>query len=513
MTPAGRTVLQRGLVRDVMTTDVVSVSPGTPLDGVARTLLDRSIRAVPVLDGGTVLGVVSEADLLRTAEELAPRRRGERSRPDRDTDVDPPVTAADVMTAPAVCIRSDESIAQAARTMRSHRVGWLPVLDAAGDRVVGVLGRADLLAVFLRTDNDLHTEIVDEVFGHFLRAEPDAVDVGVRDGVVTLRGWLARRSDAELAVALVSRLEGVVSVIDELTSGSAATPTSEAARAAATTDRDDAQAGAVVVGVDASASAGAAARWAADLAAARGSGLRLVHAVRPEDGRDSLTADVLRRLCTEAESVGVRDVRTAMVPGTPAEVLVAQSCDAGLLVLGSAGTRFGPGLTGPLARLLADGVACPLAVVRGATPQLPPPRQGPVVVGVDGSEPARAAVATAAGLAAGWAAPLVLVHAWNELTTGGDGDLHLGSDHWAEREAAARLLLDEEVARVRALRPGLAVGTELTEDTALATLLHHARDARTVVVGHRDRVISGTTEASVLQGLIAFAPCPVVRVR
>ena len=354
MTPAGRTVLQGGLVRDVMTTDVVSVSPGTPFDDVARTLLGRSIRAVPVLDGGTVLGVVSEADLLRTAEERDPRRQGEPARSNRDTDVEPPVTAADVMTAPAVCIRSDESIAQAARTMRSHRVGWLPVLDAAGDRVVGVLGRADVLAVFLRTDDDLRTEIVDEVFGHFLRAEPGAVHVEVRDGVVTLRGWLARSSDVELAVALVARLEGVVSVIDELTSGSAATPASEAARVAAPTVRDDAQTGAVVVGVDASASAGAAARWAADLAAARGSRLCLVHAVRPEDGRDSPTADVLRRLCTEAESVGVRDVRTAMVPGTPAEVLIAQSCDAGMLVLGSAGTRFGPGLTGPPARRWRD---------------------------------------------------------------------------------------------------------------------------------------------------------------
>jgi CBS domain-containing protein len=513
VTAVARGVLRRTLVRDVMTTDVVSVAPDTSFDEVTRALLERGIRAVPVIDDGVLVGVVTEADLVRTAEQRDPDRLGEPGWSVHDARTDRPTTAADVMSTPAIYVLQDASVAEAARRMRIRSVGWLPVLDEVGGRVVGVLGRSDVLAVFLRDDAELRAEVVDEVFRHFLHVGPGEVEVGVRDGVVTLRGRLATRSDVELAVALVARLEGVVSVVDELTYGPPPGGSPAGAPGGAPGGDEAARGGTVVVAVDVSASARAAVWWAGDVAAACGARLRLVHAVRPEDGRDSPAAAVLRELCADAERAGVSDVDSVMVTGTPAEVLAAHAVGARLLVLGSAGARSGPGMTGPLARLLADGVDCPLAVVRGASVELPAPRQGPVVVGVDGSVPARAAADLAADLAAGWGASVTLVHSWTELRRDPDGRLHLDGEHRGAQQAAARRVLDAEAARVRQRRPGLSVGTELGEEPALSTLLHQARGARAVVVGHREHTVTGTTQASVLQGLLAFAPCPVIRVR
>ena len=63
-------------VAQIMTTDVVSARPDTPLKDIARTLAERSISAVPVLDEqGRAIGIVSERDLLPHGhEEPAPRQ-------------------------------------------------------------------------------------------------------------------------------------------------------------------------------------------------------------------------------------------------------------------------------------------------------------------------------------------------------------------------------------------------------------------------------------------------------
>jgi CBS domain-containing protein len=204
-----------------MSTGVVSVSPDTPFDEVARTLISKAVRAVPVLgEGGELCGVVSEADLARTAEHGDPedpepsKARWHRRREER------PVTAADLMTAPVLCVDPDASVAEAARLMRKRGVAWLAVVgadDAGAPRLAGVLGRADVLSVFLRDDADLRAEILDEVLGRIMLVDPVGVEVQVREGVVTLRGELPLRGDVELAGAFVSRLEGVVAVDNQLT--------------------------------------------------------------------------------------------------------------------------------------------------------------------------------------------------------------------------------------------------------------------------------------------------------
>jgi len=205
-----------------MTTDVVAVRPETSFVEVAGLLYTAAVRAVPVLDPDRhLLGVISEADLLVTAERGAPdrserhHRRRYRWHPG-PADKAGGLTAAALMTAAVVTVAAETTVAEAARTMRRQHVGWLPVVDDDGV-VVGVLGRSDLLSVFLRDDSAIRTEIIDEVLGRMLLVDPSRVTVEVTDGVVTLTGELDTRADAVLAVRFVERLEGVVGVVDQLT--------------------------------------------------------------------------------------------------------------------------------------------------------------------------------------------------------------------------------------------------------------------------------------------------------
>jgi CBS domain-containing protein len=120
------------------------------------------------------------------------------------------------MTTPVTTIGPRASVAHAARCMREHGLGWLPVVEEDG-RVVGVLGRSDLLRVFSRPDREIRAEVVDEVLGRILFVDPGRIAVDVDHGVVTLAGQLDLRADAVVAVRLVERIEGVVAVVDRLT--------------------------------------------------------------------------------------------------------------------------------------------------------------------------------------------------------------------------------------------------------------------------------------------------------
>lgn len=198
--------LHRTLVRDVMSTAVVSVRPDTPFDEIVRTLTVRGIRAVPVVEGDWLVGVVSEADLTKSVEDgSGPRRRPR------------PATAHEAMTSPVVTVPPEASVAEAARRMRRRNLGWLAVTEPGTDRLVGVLGRSDVLGVFLRDDAEIREEIGTGVLRPLLGAAAHRVTVAVDDGVVTLGGHLRRRAEAEAVAGLAGRLEGVVAVRNELT--------------------------------------------------------------------------------------------------------------------------------------------------------------------------------------------------------------------------------------------------------------------------------------------------------
>ncbi|WP_330342415.1 CBS domain-containing protein [Streptomyces sp. NBC_00557] len=205
------------IVSDVMTTPAVAVGRDTRFKEIVRVMDERHVSALPVVSGeGRVVGVVSEADLL-AKEEFRDRRptRSERTRLRSDLAKAEGATAEEVMSAPAVTVRPDDTLARAARLMAVHHVKRLPVVDAE-DGLRGIVSRGDLLRVFLRSDEDIEQEVRRTVVSYLFPTHAHAIHVSVRDGVVELRGPVHDTSLIWVAERLVSGLEGVVGVESRL---------------------------------------------------------------------------------------------------------------------------------------------------------------------------------------------------------------------------------------------------------------------------------------------------------
>jgi len=207
-------------VMDIMSTDVVTVEPSTSLKDVARVLVQHGISGVPVVDDeGAVVGVVSEYDLL--FKERGPVERGGilswllddygaegRAKTEAST-------AADAMTSPAVTTVPSTPVSAAAARMLDRSVNRLPVV--AGDRLVGIVTRADLVRAFVRSDEAIEADIRELVRRMLLPDMGAGVAVKVHEGSVVLTGRLERRSDADIVGRLSERVAGVVAVTSDVT--------------------------------------------------------------------------------------------------------------------------------------------------------------------------------------------------------------------------------------------------------------------------------------------------------
>lgn len=163
-------------VRDAMTADPVTVSPGTRLDRVAELLLSGTFTGVPVVDADRrPVGVISQGDLVYRAEmpvrvgilaALDPKERAvvlERLAVK---------TAKDIMTSPAVSIEGEKLLTEAVNLMLKK--GWkrLPVVDASG-RVKGILSRLDIFRAVMRESPDWKAFMGQEVMVENLRHVSD----------------------------------------------------------------------------------------------------------------------------------------------------------------------------------------------------------------------------------------------------------------------------------------------------------------------------------------------------
>ncbi|HET6359015.1 CBS domain-containing protein [Streptomyces sp.] len=200
-------------VSDVMSCPVVAVDRSAPFKEIVESMARWKVSALPVLDAeGVVVGVVSEADLL-------PKEEFRDSNPSRleqmhrlgDLAKAGATTAAQLMSSPAVTVRPEAPLAQAARTMAVDRVKRLPVVDGQG-RLQGVVSRSDLLKVFLRPDEDLAVEIRREIVRRLFPEAAETVRVRVDNGVVSLSGGPTDTRLLPLATRLIRAVAGVVDV-------------------------------------------------------------------------------------------------------------------------------------------------------------------------------------------------------------------------------------------------------------------------------------------------------------
>jgi CBS domain-containing protein len=159
---------------EVMSSPVVTVAPDAYLKDVAATLVEHGINAVPVIDASDrLVGIVSEADLLSL--EVPPGPGSVASWASGHT-------AREVMSQSVYTLTEHADAAAAARMMLRHNLKSVPVV--AGDRVVGIVARRDLLRLIARSDDDIRAELEGR-----LKEELDALQrltVAVDGGVVTL---------------------------------------------------------------------------------------------------------------------------------------------------------------------------------------------------------------------------------------------------------------------------------------------------------------------------------------
>lgn len=109
--------------------DIISVAPGDSVEDAVRLLSERRIGAVPVMDGGAVLGVFSERDVIQALAEHGPAA------------LERPVSAA--MTAPAVTAEPAQPVIAALSLMTRRRIRHLPVIEDGA--VVGIVSIGDLV--------------------------------------------------------------------------------------------------------------------------------------------------------------------------------------------------------------------------------------------------------------------------------------------------------------------------------------------------------------------------------
>jgi CBS domain-containing protein len=211
------TTAMKTSVKDVMSTQVVAVKLGASFKEMASRLRQSRVSAFPVIDDdGKVIGVVSEADML-AKEVLNADQAGTITAMlhRREQDKADGLTARDLMTHPAVTVTPEDSVEQAARLMYTLQIRRLPVIDHDG-RLVGIISRTDVLAVYDRPDDEIRQEIIDNVIVHGFLQDPEVFTVGVQAGVVTLEGSPDSAALGQDLVGKVRHVQGVVAVRDRL---------------------------------------------------------------------------------------------------------------------------------------------------------------------------------------------------------------------------------------------------------------------------------------------------------
>ena len=161
--------------RDVMTTNVVTVTPDVAVEEIARLLLERNISGVPVVDGDdAVLGIVSEGDLMRRPETGAAPRRSwwlEFAASSRWRAAEyirsHGVTAGDIMTRDVVTVAETANMGEIAEILEERKIKRVPVVRDG--KLVGIVSRSNLLQALVARRKEISRAV--SVDDHTIREE------------------------------------------------------------------------------------------------------------------------------------------------------------------------------------------------------------------------------------------------------------------------------------------------------------------------------------------------------
>jgi CBS-domain-containing membrane protein len=215
---------------DVMTTDVITVTPETPVRDIAKLLHTRRISGVPVVDPNkTVIGIVSEGDLMKHADAIGEQRRswwltliaGE-SMLAHDYAKIHGRLAKDVMTSKVIAVMPTASLAEIAKTLESHRIKRTPVVQDG--KLVGIVTRSNLLQALATSDVAKPASLDDRTIRERLLAELDTQpwahmlmkNVIVEDGIVHFWGFVENDEERRALRVAAENTPGVKAVEDHL---------------------------------------------------------------------------------------------------------------------------------------------------------------------------------------------------------------------------------------------------------------------------------------------------------
>lgn len=116
-------------IKDILTSDVETVSPDTRIQEVARKMKELDIGSVPVCSGRRLLGMITDRDI--TVRAIA------EGRDPRDTPV------SDAMTGEVIFCYQDQDIEEARSLMEQYQIRRLPVVDEQ-DQLVGIVSLGDI---------------------------------------------------------------------------------------------------------------------------------------------------------------------------------------------------------------------------------------------------------------------------------------------------------------------------------------------------------------------------------
>ena len=127
------------LVRDSMTREVVTVGPETTAAEALALCREKGIRHLPVLEGGRLVGMISDRNLRSATPALGDPNRAEALEC---------IRVADEMVKEVATVRPEDPIEEAAIEMYERKIGCLPVVD--DDDLVGIVTSSDVMRAFVR---------------------------------------------------------------------------------------------------------------------------------------------------------------------------------------------------------------------------------------------------------------------------------------------------------------------------------------------------------------------------
>jgi CBS domain-containing protein len=219
------------IAKDLMTTELISISPDASVLEAAETMLRNRISGLPVVDSsGAFVGIITGSDLMRRAEIATELRRSGFSefKAGEERVATDYVRAhgrrvKQVMTKTPLTVGEDASVQAIVDIMDRHNVKRVPIVD--GQRLVGMVSRTDLLRALVQAarcapaaacdDNNIKQKLL-SIYARESWAPLATIDASVKAGNVELNGTVQSEAQRSALIAAAESIPGVRSVTDRL---------------------------------------------------------------------------------------------------------------------------------------------------------------------------------------------------------------------------------------------------------------------------------------------------------